>query len=141
MQQSLPCTLQIRNNAVIQYYDTSYLDFKRGGNKQTLKQNLKTKLKSKLNELNKVEVVENINDFERKYKKIYSRHSQSLKSQAVDLKDFGILSKNQVRSLKKNVENLVNFVTINYDYKKSVKNQKFLAFCNPYLTQSAEAHG
>jgi len=136
MSQVLPCTIQLRNNVLVQYYDTSYLDFKRGGHTATLKQNQKSKIKEKIKELNKVKEVENINDFEKKYKKVYDKHKQSLASKNVELKDFGILSNAQKKTLKKNVENLINLVTINYDRKKIVKNQKFIAFVTLTLPSS-----
>ncbi len=128
MVQSLPITLQLRNNAVIQYADTSYLNFNRNGNVNALKQNLVTRFKDKLHQLNKIEVVENINNFVSKYDKIYAKHKQSLHTKGIDLKDFGVLSNHQAKTLKKNVENLINSVQINYNPRLKKENQKFVSF-------------
>jgi len=136
MNNTLPCTLQLRNNAIVQYYDTSYLNFNRSGNKSSLKQNLKSKLKDKLSALSKITDVENINNFESRYKKVYKKHQQSLESKDLQIKNFGIMSNFQKKTLKKNVENLINLVQINYNKHVSVKNQKFVAFVTLTLPSS-----
>lgn len=129
---TVPCVLQVRNNLIVQYYDTSMLDFQRNGNKTALKQNNTSPYKETLKQLDKVEELtgnfRTIREFANSYKKLYNNHSNELKKQHITAKSLGVMSKSQVRSCRKAVENMISTILLSYNKKLPKEDQQFLAF-------------
>lgn len=58
----------------------------------------------------------------------------------INVKPIGVLSKNQVKTVRKSIENLINYVAINYDKKKSIQKQRFVNFVTLTLPDKQVHH-
>lgn len=132
MSLSAPSVVSIRNSTIIQHFDTSCIDFDRKGNVNALKQNLDSPYKEKISDLSKSEILpkefENINDYYTAYDREYFKHKFHLLSTNIELKELGTLSNNQMRTVRKAVENMVNTVLLNHDKRVHFKDQPNLTF-------------
>ncbi|NER13537.1 hypothetical protein GWK08_08825 [Leptobacterium flavescens] len=62
------------------------------------------------------------------------QYSKVLEDQGVTLKKLGTLSTKQAKTVRKCVENMVNYVSINFNHKKKVSEQSYLSFCTLTLS-------
>jgi hypothetical protein len=140
------CVLSPRNNSLIQYFDNAGVGGNVGGTKETLVQNLNSDYKESYNNLLSVDSFECVNTHTDKIKKQYDFHKEYLEAlfwsnylrlmngediptpKRVSLKDYGTMSKNQSKNVRKCVENLIAMTLIGYDNKVSRKSQSYNTF-------------
>ncbi len=128
----IPTCAVFKNGSIAIYKDFSFLDYNRNGKKEALTQKNNSVYKDALNQLKKYDEIpkkfRNIKDFVHAHEKLYNLHKWKSEMQNIQLKDFGTMSKLQVKNCRKSVENLINTVFFNYDKTKSYKEQKFVTF-------------
>jgi len=127
-----PNVISVRNNTLVQYFDVSCLDIQRNGCVASLKQNSKSIYKDTMKQLDKVlELPEKYNDiteFSKSYQSLYNSHKLEQKKKEIDVKPMATMSKMQIKSCKKAIENLISLVLLNYDKKKAREEQQYLTF-------------
>lgn len=130
--QTAPCVLSVRNSSIVQYYDVSCLPIQRNGCKDSLNQNNNSVYKEAMKDLVDTDEIpsnyNDINEFYNDYNELYKLHKWKSEQQKIQLRPLGTLSKNQIRSCKRAIENMVNNVLINFDKKVCYKKQPYLAF-------------
>ncbi|MCG8249217.1 rolling circle replication-associated protein [Tenacibaculum finnmarkense] len=132
-----PLTAILKNDGITTFFDVSYLNFNRLGDKTVLKQNIKGAFSRSLSLLVKnKDKFDNYFDYVKKYQfkfdcmqMIASKRGRSfgvvapVDSPDVSFKDLGTMSKAQQRKAKKAIECLVNMVGFSGRQKK-----QYLAF-------------
>ena len=130
--QTAPVVLSVRNSSIVQYTDVSCLDIARNGCISSLKQNNNSIYKEAMRDFADTDELpvgyNDVNEFYKEYKGLYDKYKTDSENQKITLRPLGTLSKNQIRSCKRAVENMVNNVLINYKKKVNYKKQPYVAF-------------
>ncbi len=128
----VPTCAVVKNGSLAIYKDFSFLDYSRNGKKEALNQFNNSVYKEAYQKLKNFEEIpkkfRNIKEFVQAQKKLYDLHKWKSSLQKIELKEFGTMSKLQVKNCRKAVENLINMVLFNYDKSKSYREQKFVTF-------------
>jgi hypothetical protein len=131
----LPRIALLKNNNLIFYADNSYLTINRNPNKEALKQNLmKERFGNVLKMMNKTELLKDddfntITEFAERYEVIHDLNKKVFSEKhGIKIKDLGTLSRAQVKNCRKAVETMTSTVLLNYDKRKSYKNQQYVTF-------------
>ncbi|CAM1344241.1 rolling circle replication-associated protein [Tenacibaculum amylolyticum] len=121
-----PCTFSLKNQGISQYFDVSYLNFSRNGDKRLLKQNQQSEY---LDRINSFEYTSSFLNEVNEVQSLYKNHVDYMKKKYdVDLKPLGTLSKAQVKSCKKACETMINTVMFSKDNKVDYKTGQYVVF-------------
>lgn len=141
--------ISLRNNSLIQYYNNSELNENRLGTKSTLKQNLKTSYSERLINLQQIKDFDDFytyNDNVKNIERLYELHKKEILNTSLSkipfcrqfkckdvllgyrLKDLGTISENQVKKIKKCIENMISLSLFNSDYTTSIKDKSYCTF-------------
>lgn len=128
-----PCVFSVRNNCVVQYYDVSYADIKRNPSIKTLKQNNTDEYKEAMLDMNLIKELpveyDTITAYTKDYEDLYNKHKKKNEQEKkVYLKPLGTLSRMQVKTMRKALENMVSTVLLSYNKKVNYKEQSYLTF-------------
>ncbi|MBS9768401.1 MAG: hypothetical protein KGV44_12815 [Flavobacteriaceae bacterium] len=136
----IPTCAVVKNGSIAIYKDFSFLEYSRNGKVECLRQKNNSVYKDALKQLKKYEEIPqkfaDIKEFVTAHEKLYNLHKWKSEMQNIQLKDFGTMSKLQVKNCRKVIENLINTVLFNYDKSKSYKEQKFVTFVTLTLPMS-----
>ncbi|WP_028889068.1 rolling circle replication-associated protein [Tenacibaculum ovolyticum] len=124
-----PCTFVLKNDGITQFFDVSYLSFKRNGDTSVLKQNIKTAFGNSLKKLNKTKhKVSDYLEYVKKYEFKYDCQRMVMSKKGKTLKQLGLMSKPQQKKAKKAIECLVSMITLSKDKSLKKKSKQYLAF-------------
>lgn len=119
----------VRNNTIVQYYNNSETNENRKGHKASLVQNIETDYKENYKNLKSVDYFTDVNQHTKKIMHQYELHKNEFdKIGVAKLKPLGLMSVNQVKSVRRCLENVVSLVLINYKKSVDITNQKYLTF-------------
>ncbi|WP_143592008.1 rolling circle replication-associated protein [Tenacibaculum holothuriorum] len=108
------------------------MDFKRNPNKDALKQNSNSVYKDALKKMTNIEEIpvkfDDVSEYVKSCKHFYDLHKDKSAKQNIQLKEFGTMSKAQIKNARKCIENMVATVLMNYDKNISYKEQSYLSF-------------
>ena len=121
-----PCTFSLRNEGISQYFDVSYLDFSRSGDKTALKQNQTSKFIDRIRKFNYTKnflnEVKQVND-------LHLSHTNHMKDvYNVKIKPLGTLSRSQVKTCKKACETMINTVIFSKSKDVDYKTSQYVTF-------------